>query len=73
MEDTYGKDYFPVLWGQWCDAYKAIGDQEKGEICSNLLPLISCPTLIIHGDKDPMVDPAHPEYLNKNIAGSRFG
>ncbi|RXN36389.1 valacyclovir hydrolase [Labeo rohita] len=43
-----------------------------GSICREVLPLISCPTLIIHGAKDPMVPSFHPEYLLQNIKGSRL-
>ncbi|KAF3835519.1 hypothetical protein F7725_028077 [Dissostichus mawsoni] len=41
-------------------------------ICMELLPLISCPTLIIHGEKDPMVPNFHPQYLLKHIKGSQL-
>ena len=56
MEATYGKEYFPVLWNEWVDAYKAIYDKKGGDICKKELQDIKCPTLIIHGDKDAMVD-----------------
>lgn len=42
-----------------------------GNICMDLLPLISCPTFIIHGEKDPMVPGFHPQYLLKHIRESR--
>uniref|UniRef100_A0A3P9H030 Biphenyl hydrolase like n=1 Tax=Oryzias latipes TaxID=8090 RepID=A0A3P9H030_ORYLA len=42
-----------------------------GSICREQLPLISCPTLIVHGEKDPMVPSFHPQYLLKHIKGSR--
>ena len=37
-----------------------------------LLAQIKCPTLIIHGDKDPMVGDEHPHYLLQNIANSKL-
>ena len=37
-----------------------------------LLADIKCPTLIIHGDKDPMVGDEHPQYLLDNIATSKL-
>lgn len=43
----------------------------SGSICLELLPQISCPTLIIHGEKDPMVPSVHPQCLLKHIKGSR--
>lgn len=37
MEATYGKDYFPVLWNEWVDAYKDIFDNNAGDICKEEL------------------------------------
>ncbi|KAG8133269.1 hypothetical protein E2320_011073, partial [Naja naja] len=42
-----------------------------GDICQQLLPHIKCPTLIIHGEKDPLVPRFHAEYIHKHIGGSR--
>lgn len=70
MELIYGKDYFPILWNQWVDAYKRIYQEKKGNVCNDLLPEIICPTLIIHGDKDVMVAPEHPDFMHKHIKGS---
>lgn len=70
MEEMYGVDGFPKLWAQWCEAYEKFFQEKDGDICAKRLSKIQCPTLIIHGDKDAMVDPVHPDHLNKNIAGS---
>ncbi|XP_039902288.1 valacyclovir hydrolase isoform X2 [Simochromis diagramma] len=61
-----------VVWG--ANAFVSQQDLKlyNGSICMELLPLISCPTLIIHGEKDPMVPILHPEYLLKHIKGSRL-
>ncbi|XP_040568245.1 valacyclovir hydrolase [Lepeophtheirus salmonis] len=70
MENMYGVDGFPVLWNDWVEAIAQIMKNNGGDICKNLLGDIKCPTLIIHGDKDAMVAPEHPNYLEKNISGS---
>ncbi|KAJ3599321.1 hypothetical protein NHX12_033284 [Muraenolepis orangiensis] len=44
----------------------------EGSVCMELLPDISCPTLIVHGEKDPVVPSSHPQYLLENIKGSRL-
>ncbi|KAM8822265.1 valacyclovir hydrolase, partial [Synchiropus picturatus] len=44
----------------------------SGSICVELLPLISCPTLVLHGEKDPMVPSFHAHFLLQHIAGSRL-
>ena len=55
-----------------CDAYKSIYEEKGGEICEKNLGDIKAPTLILHGDKDPMVDQVHPVCLNEKIKGSRY-
>ena len=71
MEDIYDKDYFPKLWEEWCNAYSRILEAKEGKICAQRLGAIRCPTLIVHGDKDPMLDPVHPGFLLEKIAGAR--
>ncbi|XP_022919382.2 valacyclovir hydrolase [Onthophagus taurus] len=67
----YGNDGLQKMWGSWCDA---VGELYKngGDICKADLVKIKCPTFILHGDKDPLVAPEHPEFLTKNIKNSRL-
>ncbi len=41
-----------------------------GDICRNQLGKIKCPTLILHGVKDPLVDISHMEYIHERIVNS---
>lgn len=68
--ELYGKDGLQNMWNEWVDVLVNIS-KNGGNICKDLLPKIQCPTLILHGDKDPMVAPEHPQYLLEHIAGSR--
>ncbi len=43
-----------------------------GDLYRSLLSEIKCPTLIVHGEKDPLVPPFHPRILAESIAGSRL-
>ena len=43
-----------------------------GSICLELLPQISCPTLVVHGQKDPMVPSVHPQVLLQHIPNARW-
>ena len=43
----------------------------SGDICINDLENIQARTLIIHGLKDPLVPLEHPDFLHRNIKGSR--
>ncbi|KAJ8279892.1 hypothetical protein COCON_G00069580 [Conger conger] len=72
MEDMYGAQGFPKLWEAWVDGFSQFAQRPEGNICRELLPLISCPTLIVHGEKDPLVPSCHPQYLLQHIQGSRL-
>ncbi|XP_068175615.1 valacyclovir hydrolase-like isoform X2 [Antennarius striatus] len=72
MEEVYGAEVFARIWGARLEAVSHFSKRPGGSICMELLPLISCPTLIIHGEKDPMVPSIHPQYLLKHIKGSRL-
>ncbi|XP_039984464.1 valacyclovir hydrolase isoform X2 [Xiphias gladius] len=70
MEEVYGAEVFAKTWEAWVDGITQFAKRPEGSICMELLPLITCPTLIIHGEKDPMVPSFHPQYLLKHIKGS---
>ena len=42
-----------------------------GEICEKELHKITCPTLVIHGQKDPLVPDFHPLHLKEKIKGAQ--
>lgn len=68
--EMYGEDLLQNMWSAWCDTLQKIMKEKQGNICKELLPKIQCPTFILHGNKDPMVDPIHPDHLLRNIKGS---
>lgn len=72
MEKMYGAEAFAKMWGAWVDGISQFAKRSKGSICMELLPSITCPTLIIHGEKDAMVPSIHPQYLLQHIKGSRL-
>uniref|UniRef100_A0A3Q4BMW0 AB hydrolase-1 domain-containing protein n=1 Tax=Mola mola TaxID=94237 RepID=A0A3Q4BMW0_MOLML len=72
MEEVYGPEIFAKMWEAWVHGIAQFAKRPEGNICMELLPLISCPTFIIHGEKDPMVPSLHPQYLLKHIKGSRL-
>jgi len=72
MIELYGEDYFKRCWEDWVDCFKRVYCENKGNICRELLADITCPTLIIHGDKDPMVGDEHPQFLLTNIKNSKL-
>ncbi len=60
------------MWSAWVDAYERIYNERGGEIVADRLKDIKAPVLIIHGDKDAMVDPVHPEHLLKNLPNAKL-
>ncbi|KAK2152510.1 hypothetical protein LSH36_326g04055 [Paralvinella palmiformis] len=71
--DVYGEEYFRKAWAQWVDAFiKSYFDSADGDICKGILSKITCPSLIIHGGKDVIVPQLHPDFLHKQILGSRL-
>ncbi|KAF6734147.1 Valacyclovir hydrolase [Oryzias melastigma] len=70
--EVYGSQVFAQTWEAWVDGITQFAKRPGGSICREQLPFISCPTLIVHGEKDPMVPSFHPQYLLEHIKGSRF-
>jgi valacyclovir hydrolase len=68
MRQTYG-DSLDGLWERYVvgleELYAAGGDLYRSRLSQ-----IKCPTLILHGEKDPLVPPFHPRILSEGIAGS---
>uniref|UniRef100_A0A3B3DID4 AB hydrolase-1 domain-containing protein n=1 Tax=Oryzias melastigma TaxID=30732 RepID=A0A3B3DID4_ORYME len=64
--EVYGSQVFAQTWEAWVDGITQFAKRPGGSICREQLPFISCPTLIVHGEKDPMVPSFHPQYLLKH-------
>ena len=56
----------------WIDAISKYYTDRGGDICTSAVKNITCPTLVVHGQKDPLVPHFHPEYLHANIRGSKL-
>lgn len=72
MIAMYGEAYFQELWSNYCNFYNSIMTKQQGDICCKDLAKIKCPTLIIHGEKDPLVPREHPIYLLNHLAKSKL-
>ncbi|KAG7513275.1 hypothetical protein JOB18_003557 [Solea senegalensis] len=72
LEEVYGAEVFPKLWEAWIDGVTHFLKRPEGSVCMEFLPRITCPTFIIHGEKDPMVPTFHAQFLYKHIKGSRL-
>eukprot|EP00930_Biecheleria_cincta_P051311 TRINITY_DN36475_c0_g1_i1.p1 TRINITY_DN36475_c0_g1~~TRINITY_DN36475_c0_g1_i1.p1 ORF type:complete len:291 (+),score=56.47 TRINITY_DN36475_c0_g1_i1:31-903(+) len=67
---VYGDDVQP-MWSSFCDAMKMIYEA-GGDFCQKEAKQIKCPTLILHGEKDPLVPMHHPQWFHENIPGSKL-
>ncbi|KAB0339363.1 hypothetical protein FD755_024978, partial [Muntiacus reevesi] len=72
LEALYGFDYFARTCEKWVDGIEQFKHLPDGSICRDLLPLVQCPTLIMHGEKDPLVPRFHADFLHRHVRGSRF-
>lgn len=72
LEAMYGSD-FPQMWSDWIDAMTTVYNSSKdGSLCMPELSHIKCPTLILHGVKDPLCLQFHAEYLRDHIKESKL-
>ncbi|XP_058524332.1 valacyclovir hydrolase isoform X1 [Ochotona princeps] len=72
LEALYGYDYLAKTCDQWVDGILQFKRFPEGSICRQLLPRVQCPTLIVHGEKDPLVPRFHADFLQEHIKGSRL-
>lgn len=70
MRAIYGDD-LDELWDRYVDGQVALYEA-GGDLYSALLPKVRCPTLILHGAKDPLVPGLHPEAIHRALPGSRL-
>lgn len=72
LEDLYGREYLASTCEKWVDGIGQFQHLPDGNICRHLLSLVQCPTLIVHGEKDPLVPRFHADFIHKHVAGSRL-
>jgi valacyclovir hydrolase len=68
LKPIYGAS-LTEIWGRYVDCMGEI-HANGGDLYKDYLPRISCPTLILHGEKDPLVPAFHPSVLQAAIEGS---
>jgi len=67
---VYGDEVQP-MWSSFCDAMKSLYEA-GGDMCQSEAKQLRCPTLILHGEKDPIVPAAHPQWMHENVPGSKM-
>ncbi|XP_023390410.1 valacyclovir hydrolase isoform X2 [Pteropus vampyrus] len=72
LETLYGYDYLAKTCEKWVDGINQFKHLPDGNICRHLLPLVQCPTLIVHGEKDQLVPRFHADFIHEHVKGSRL-
>ena len=70
MRAVYG-DALDDLWDRYVAGQEALF-HAGGDLYAGLLAQVICPTLVLHGAKDPLIPGLHPEAIHRGIAGSRL-
>lgn len=70
MRAIYG-DELDDLWDRYVSGQEALFNA-GGDLYQDLLAQVTCPTLVLHGAKDPLVPALHPDAIHRGIAGSRL-
>lgn len=71
--EAYGEELFEQLWHKhvdYCSSFS--GNSEAIWDIRKEMRTIKCPTLILHGDKDSLIDKTHPATAEREIADSRL-
>lgn len=66
---VYGAEGLQKMWGAAVDAWTAIYEANDGDVCMQQAKSITCPTMVLHGAKDPICLSEHPEWFKENIPG----
>ena len=72
LEAVYGEEELQKMWSSACDGWASIMHDGGGDICQSEARAIQCPTLVMGGDKDPIVPTFHPHWFADNIPGARL-
>lgn len=71
LVQLYTEEGLQKMWNDWCNTMVEFLKHD-GNICKDLLKHIKCPTLILHGDKDPLVPFEHPQFLLDNMKQAKL-
>ena len=71
MEVIHGETYWKTVWWKWCDVMRHL-HAEGGDAQLGAIEEITCPTLILHGKKDPLISGFHPLLLQSRIKNSEL-
>ncbi|MFH1559816.1 MAG: alpha/beta hydrolase [Chloroflexota bacterium] len=71
LAHSHGDPYWRQLVTEYVDALERLYHR-GGDVASECLPNIACPTLIIQGERDPWVNAVHAQMLHSSIRESEL-
>uniref|UniRef100_A0A1X7VFG4 AB hydrolase-1 domain-containing protein n=1 Tax=Amphimedon queenslandica TaxID=400682 RepID=A0A1X7VFG4_AMPQE len=76
FEDVYGcRSAYQAVWDQLIDSIHATYEHLKdknGELCTEEMKQVSCPTLVLHGARDKMATLSQAQLINESIPNSKL-
>ena len=72
FEAIYGEPNLFPLWQKFTDSVRATYAWTGGDVCTKEMTKVTCPTLILHGERDKFSLSSHAEYMKAHIAGSQL-
>ena len=69
----YGAEGLQQMWGAACDGWARLyAESDGGDVCQAEAKAIACPTLVLHGHKDPICLEEHAVWFADNIPGAKL-
>jgi len=72
FEAIYGVPNLALLWQKFTDSVRAMYAKTGGDVCTEEMTKVSCPTLILHGGRDKFSPLSHAEYMKYHIVDSQL-
>ena len=65
----YPLDVLQRLWSAWVRGVTRLADERGKDIYQGNLARVECPTLLLHGSRDPLISVHHVEIIKANDRG----
>ena len=72
FEAIYGVPNYAPLWQKFTDSVRAMYAKTDGDVCTEEMTKVSCPTLILHGGRDKFSPLSHAEYMKNHMGDSQL-
>lgn len=70
MNELFGDGYWQRVWCDWLDTMQRLAAQGSARLAA--LEAVTCPVLVLHGGKDPLIRDQHPRALVAQLARARL-